>query len=92
MTLHEVGLEIFQCEAKWMALELIIHINVFTFRYNEKFTQQCQGKGNNLNGNCNEFTEGCFCPEGMTLFNSSSYTCVSSCKKAFCCLLKNNIV
>uniref|UniRef100_A0A672Y954 VWFD domain-containing protein n=1 Tax=Sphaeramia orbicularis TaxID=375764 RepID=A0A672Y954_9TELE len=41
-------------------------------RYNEKYTH-CEGPG------CNLFTEGCFCPEGLTLFNSHSDICVSSC-------------
>lgn len=42
-------------------------------RYNEKYTQPCQGD------NCNLFREGCFCPDGKTLFSSTSDTCVSSC-------------
>ncbi|KAK2917759.1 hypothetical protein Q8A73_004505 [Channa argus] len=47
-------------------------------RYNEKYAQQCQGKTENQNTTC-RFTEGCFCPEGLTLFSSTSDTCVSSC-------------
>uniref|UniRef100_A0A3Q1IAN0 Mucin 5.1, oligomeric mucus/gel-forming n=1 Tax=Anabas testudineus TaxID=64144 RepID=A0A3Q1IAN0_ANATE len=31
-----------------------------------------------------QFTEGCFCPEGLTLFSSNSDICVSSCKKYKC--------
>ncbi|KAM9753684.1 uncharacterized protein ACNS7B_006906 [Menidia menidia] len=46
-------------------------------RYNEKVTKQCQG--DEWSTACNSFMEGCFCPEGMTLFSSTSDICVSSC-------------
>ncbi|XP_044050298.1 LOW QUALITY PROTEIN: mucin-5B-like [Siniperca chuatsi] len=48
-------------------------------RYNEKYTQQCQGAIGSENQACNEFMEGCFCPEGKILFSSQSDICVSSC-------------
>ncbi|KAM9376056.1 mucin-2-like [Pholidichthys leucotaenia] len=48
-------------------------------RYNEKYAvQQCQREGDQ-NSACNTVVEGCFCPEGTTLFSSSSDICVSSC-------------
>ncbi|XP_042267675.1 mucin-2-like [Thunnus maccoyii] len=48
-------------------------------RYNEKYTQKCQGEKRNQDRVCTAFMEGCFCPEGMTLFSSNSDLCVSSC-------------
>ncbi|KAK2917760.1 mucin-5AC-like [Channa argus] len=47
-------------------------------RYNEKYTQGCQGETDNQDSTC-RVTEGCFCPEGLTLFSSASDICVSSC-------------
>ncbi|XP_070686598.1 mucin-5AC [Pempheris klunzingeri] len=48
-------------------------------RYNERYAQQCLGKEGNQNRLCDGFMEGCFCPEGTTLFSSNSDICVSSC-------------
>ncbi|XP_039988196.1 mucin-2-like [Xiphias gladius] len=48
-------------------------------RYNEKYAQQIQGEKADQITNSNRFTEGCFCPEGMTLFSSKSDVCVTSC-------------
>ncbi|XP_071344370.1 mucin-2-like [Trachinotus anak] len=48
-------------------------------RYNEKYVQQCQGEKEDQSIMCNRFIEGCFCPEGMTLFSSNSDICVTSC-------------
>ncbi|XP_008303776.1 mucin-2-like isoform X4 [Stegastes partitus] len=48
-------------------------------RYNKKYMQQCQGEEGDQNKTCGGFTEGCFCPEGMTLFSPDNDTCVSSC-------------
>ncbi|RVE71725.1 hypothetical protein OJAV_G00054850 [Oryzias javanicus] len=48
-------------------------------RYNEKSLQQCQGEGDDQNTGCTEFMEGCFCPDGKTLFSPTSDICVSSC-------------
>ncbi|XP_041650556.1 mucin-5AC-like [Cheilinus undulatus] len=48
-------------------------------RYNEKSAQQCQGENGNQNLACNGYMEGCFCPEGTTLFSSKSDICVTSC-------------
>ncbi|XP_023811495.1 mucin-5AC isoform X2 [Oryzias latipes] len=48
-------------------------------RYNEKSLQQCQGEGDDQNTGCTQFMEGCFCPDGMTLFSPTSDICVSSC-------------
>ncbi|XP_064194054.1 mucin-5AC-like [Anguilla rostrata] len=45
-------------------------------RCNPKFMQQ-QNKFNQMD---NVFTEGCFCPPGMTLFSSHSNVCVPSCE------------
>uniref|UniRef100_A0A8P4K2B8 Mucin-2 n=1 Tax=Dicentrarchus labrax TaxID=13489 RepID=A0A8P4K2B8_DICLA len=47
-------------------------------RYN-KNVLQCQRENGNQNQDCNGFLEGCFCPDGMTLFNPKSDICVSSC-------------
>lgn len=47
---------------------------IVLFRYNKKFVD-CQGD--------DKFGEGCFCPEGTTLFSSNSDLCVSSCKTIF---------
>uniref|UniRef100_A0A8P4KJC6 Mucin-2 n=2 Tax=Dicentrarchus labrax TaxID=13489 RepID=A0A8P4KJC6_DICLA len=47
-------------------------------RYNENVLQ-CQRENGNQNQDCNGFLEGCFCPDGMTLFNPKSDICVSSC-------------
>uniref|UniRef100_A0A8C6Q3S8 Mucin 5B, oligomeric mucus/gel-forming n=1 Tax=Nothobranchius furzeri TaxID=105023 RepID=A0A8C6Q3S8_NOTFU len=44
-------------------------------RFNDKVDQSCsQGERG-----CKKFTEGCFCPEGKTLFNPTSNICVSEC-------------
>uniref|UniRef100_A0A3B3CDT9 VWFD domain-containing protein n=1 Tax=Oryzias melastigma TaxID=30732 RepID=A0A3B3CDT9_ORYME len=48
-------------------------------RYNEKSLQQCQGEGDDQNTGCTEFMEGCFCPDGKTLYSPTSDICVSSC-------------
>ncbi|XP_028441019.1 intestinal mucin-like protein [Perca flavescens] len=48
-------------------------------RYNEEYAQKCQGKNGNQNQACTGFMEGCFCPEGLTLFSSNSDLCVSVC-------------
>ncbi|XP_061772628.1 mucin-2 [Nerophis ophidion] len=48
-------------------------------RYNDKYTQECQGENNVWKSGCKAFVEGCFCPPGTTLFSSSSNLCVSSC-------------
>nr|XP_061825632.1 mucin-2 [Nerophis lumbriciformis] len=48
-------------------------------RYNDKYTQECQGENNVRKSGCKAFVEGCFCPPGTTLFSSSSNLCVSSC-------------
>ncbi|KAK2917757.1 hypothetical protein Q8A73_004503 [Channa argus] len=53
-------------------------------RYNEKYTQGCQEETENQNTTC-RVTEGCFCPEGLTLFSSTSDICVSSCESLSCC-------
>uniref|UniRef100_A0A3Q1IF11 Intestinal mucin-like protein n=2 Tax=Anabas testudineus TaxID=64144 RepID=A0A3Q1IF11_ANATE len=47
-------------------------------RYNNKYTEQCQEESGVKSTAC-QFTEGCFCPEGLTLFSSNSDICVSSC-------------
>lgn len=49
---------------------------IVLFRYNEKFAE---GQGDDSD----KFGEGCFCPEGTTLFSSNSDLCVSSCKTIF---------
>ncbi|KAM3608784.1 uncharacterized protein V6R79_004601 [Siganus canaliculatus] len=50
-------------------------------RYNDMYAWQCQKEKDNEVQDCNEppFMEGCFCPEGLTLFSPTSDTCVSSC-------------
>ncbi|XP_054631461.1 mucin-2-like [Dunckerocampus dactyliophorus] len=48
-------------------------------RYNDKYSQQCQGENNSHKYDCKMFVEGCFCPPGTTLFSSNSELCVSSC-------------
>ncbi|XP_029289228.1 LOW QUALITY PROTEIN: mucin-2-like [Cottoperca gobio] len=48
-------------------------------RYNEKYVQQCHEQNVNRSQDCNAVMEGCFCPEGMTLFSSKSDLCVSTC-------------
>ncbi|XP_041853997.1 mucin-5AC-like [Melanotaenia boesemani] len=48
-------------------------------RSNEKYTQECQGEDGDKMAVCKASKEGCFCPEGMTLFSKTSDTCVSSC-------------
>uniref|UniRef100_A0A3Q1CSZ2 Uncharacterized protein n=1 Tax=Amphiprion ocellaris TaxID=80972 RepID=A0A3Q1CSZ2_AMPOC len=48
-------------------------------RYNKKYTHQCQEEEGDQIKVCGGFTEGCFCPEGMTLFSSATDTCVTSC-------------
>ncbi|XP_035520752.1 mucin-5AC-like [Morone saxatilis] len=48
-------------------------------RYNAKNVQPCQRENGNQNQDCNGFLEGCFCPDGMTLFSPTSDICVSSC-------------
>ncbi|KAM9854685.1 uncharacterized protein ACBR49_003213 [Aulostomus maculatus] len=48
-------------------------------RYNEKHSQQCLGEKRKEISACDAFVEGCFCPEGTTLFSSSSDLCVSIC-------------
>uniref|UniRef100_A0A8C9X6V0 Uncharacterized protein n=1 Tax=Sander lucioperca TaxID=283035 RepID=A0A8C9X6V0_SANLU len=48
-------------------------------RYNEEYAQKCQGNNGNQNQACTGFMEGCFCPEGLTLFSSNSDLCVSVC-------------
>ncbi|XP_074488742.1 intestinal mucin-like protein [Sebastes fasciatus] len=48
-------------------------------RYNEKNEKQCQGKNGRTIQACSGVVEGCFCPEGMTLFSSKQDICVSSC-------------
>ncbi|XP_028304398.1 mucin-5B-like isoform X3 [Gouania willdenowi] len=45
-------------------------------RYNEKYTHRCQGEDDQ---HCDGIMEGCFCPEDMILFSSTSDLCVSSC-------------
>uniref|UniRef100_A0A7N6BXK0 Mucin 5AC, oligomeric mucus/gel-forming n=1 Tax=Anabas testudineus TaxID=64144 RepID=A0A7N6BXK0_ANATE len=47
-------------------------------RYNDKYTEDCQDETGDPSTDC-RFTEGCFCPEGLTLFSSNSDICVSSC-------------
>ncbi|KAG7245444.1 hypothetical protein INR49_010895, partial [Caranx melampygus] len=53
-------------------------------RYNEKFTSQCQGEKAEQSMECNRFIEGCFCPEGTTLYSSNSDVCVDSLPKGVC--------
>ncbi|GLD58792.1 general transcription factor IIH subunit 1 [Lates japonicus] len=53
-------------------------------RYNEKYVQPCRGEKANQITDCNRFVEGCFCPEGMTLFSSKSNICVASLPKGVC--------
>ncbi|XP_032379931.1 mucin-5AC [Etheostoma spectabile] len=48
-------------------------------RYNEEYARKCQGINGNQNQACTGFMEGCFCPEGLTLFSSNSDLCVSVC-------------
>ncbi|KAJ4937971.1 hypothetical protein JOQ06_002598 [Pogonophryne albipinna] len=48
-------------------------------RYNKMYTQKCEGQNDKQNHSCNDMMEGCFCPEGMTLFSSNSDICVSAC-------------
>ncbi|XP_027128791.1 mucin-5AC [Larimichthys crocea] len=48
-------------------------------RYNENNEKKCKGEGSHKSKSCKEFTEGCFCPEGMTWFSPKSDVCVSSC-------------
>uniref|UniRef100_A0A4W6E088 VWFD domain-containing protein n=1 Tax=Lates calcarifer TaxID=8187 RepID=A0A4W6E088_LATCA len=48
-------------------------------RYNEKYVQPYPGEKANQIADYNRFVEGCFCPEGMTLFSSKSNICVASC-------------
>ncbi|KAL3061412.1 hypothetical protein OYC64_009568 [Pagothenia borchgrevinki] len=50
-------------------------------RYNKMYTQRniCEGQNDKQNHGCNDMMEGCFCPEGMTLFSSTSDICVSAC-------------
>ncbi|KAM6925967.1 mucin-5B-like [Lycodopsis pacificus] len=48
-------------------------------RANERQAQQCQERNGQKNEACDGILEGCFCPEGMTLFSTSSDLCVSSC-------------
>uniref|UniRef100_A0A4W6CWS5 VWFD domain-containing protein n=1 Tax=Lates calcarifer TaxID=8187 RepID=A0A4W6CWS5_LATCA len=48
-------------------------------RYNEKYVQPYPGEKANQITDYNRFVEGCFCPEGMTLFSSKSNICVASC-------------
>ncbi|XP_054475429.1 mucin-5B-like [Anoplopoma fimbria] len=48
-------------------------------RYNDRHAKQCQGKNGKNKQACNGVIEGCFCPEGMTLFRPNSDLCVSSC-------------
>uniref|UniRef100_A0A8D0CRC2 Uncharacterized protein n=1 Tax=Sander lucioperca TaxID=283035 RepID=A0A8D0CRC2_SANLU len=48
-------------------------------RYNEEYARKCQGNNGNQNQACTGFMEGCFCPEGLTLFSSNSDLCVSVC-------------
>ncbi|KAI9529656.1 hypothetical protein NQZ68_007894 [Dissostichus eleginoides] len=48
-------------------------------RYNKMYTQKCEGQNDKQNHGCHDMMEGCFCPEGMTLFSSSSDICVSAC-------------
>ncbi|XP_062418976.1 mucin-5AC-like [Pungitius pungitius] len=48
-------------------------------RYNEKSEQYCQQGNGPKNEGCTRVIEGCFCPEGLTLFSSNSDLCVSSC-------------
>ncbi|XP_055365808.1 mucin-5AC-like [Betta splendens] len=45
-------------------------------RYNDKYGQECQGANHSM---ACSFTEGCFCPKGLTLFGSNSDICVSAC-------------
>ncbi|XP_037539480.1 intestinal mucin-like protein [Nematolebias whitei] len=44
-------------------------------RYNERIDNQCKSDDKS----CQQFVEGCFCPAGMILFNSTSDVCVSAC-------------
>ncbi|XP_034060549.1 mucin-2-like isoform X2 [Gymnodraco acuticeps] len=46
-------------------------------RYNKMYTQKCEGQNDKRNHY--DKMEGCFCPEGMTLFSSTSDICVSAC-------------
>uniref|UniRef100_A0A3B3DQA9 CTCK domain-containing protein n=1 Tax=Oryzias melastigma TaxID=30732 RepID=A0A3B3DQA9_ORYME len=62
-----------------MSADIFLFINVCPFRYNEKSLQQCQGEGDDQNTGCTEFMEGCFCPDGKTLYSPTSDICVSSC-------------
>ncbi|CAJ1056538.1 mucin-5AC-like [Xyrichtys novacula] len=48
-------------------------------RTNENIAKQCNGKKKDQNLACNGLLEGCFCPEGMTPFNSDCDICVTSC-------------
>ncbi|KAF7659858.1 hypothetical protein LDENG_00292200 [Lucifuga dentata] len=48
-------------------------------RYNEKYVQPCQIEDDVHHAGCDLFTEGCFCPEGMIMFNLDSDICVSTC-------------
>ncbi|XP_040893938.1 mucin-2-like isoform X2 [Toxotes jaculatrix] len=73
-----------QCEYKCPANKVYkpcgpVFVPTCNARYNEKYTQECQGEKANQNTACTQITEGCFCPEGMTLFSSNSDICVTSC-------------
>ncbi|XP_061531997.1 mucin-2-like isoform X1 [Phycodurus eques] len=48
-------------------------------RYNNKYTQQCQGESRYQKSDCNKYVEGCFCPPGTILFSSNSDFCVIAC-------------
>ncbi|XP_034444063.1 mucin-5B-like [Hippoglossus hippoglossus] len=48
-------------------------------RYNDKYIEQCPGETPPHNNEFNGFMEGCFCPEGTTLFSSKSDFCVDAC-------------
>lgn len=48
-------------------------------RYNNKYLPKCRGQNMVKKDKCQTFMEGCFCPEGLTLFSSNSDVCVSAC-------------
>ncbi|XP_053282884.1 mucin-2 isoform X2 [Pleuronectes platessa] len=48
-------------------------------RYNDKYIEQCPGGNPPHNDQFDGFLEGCFCPEGTTLFSSKLDVCVDAC-------------
>lgn len=60
------------------------HNLFFLFRNFEKLTQAQECHTTRRGNHCDDFREGCFCPEGTVLFSQEDDTCVSACKSSFC--------